>query len=359
MLYKNDWKKVKERFEALWENEIIDRCCVSIKAPKDAKKTVKQTSPVSCEDIVKYYTDPEWVMKRNIDIFENTYFGGEALPCIFPALGDAGHAAYFKSKYKFTPQSVWFFPVINDWDSYKLEFDPESYMLKAGKKLLSYLTEQGMDKFFVSMPDNCGSIDALAQLRGSTNLLIDMIEEPVRLKCAIKTVVNVLKKTGNEMFEIIKANNYNGSTSGWALADTWSKGRHMMLQCDLSVMISPQMFEEFVLPELEETAAWLDYSAYHLDGQEQIRHLDMILSVKKINMIQWTPVVGQPCTSEFIPVLKKIQKAGKGLILMPHIWEVEKLLSELSPKGLYLIIRDVESETEAEELIKKVGKMTK
>ena len=132
-----------------------------------------------------------------------------------------------------------------------------------------------------------------------------------------------------------------------------------MLQCDLSVMISPQMFEEFVLPELEETAAWLDYSAYHLDGQEQIRHLDMILSVKKINMIQWTPVVGQPCTSEFIPVLKKIQKAGKGLILMPHIWEVEKLLSELSPKGLYLIIRDVESETEAEELIKKVGKMTK
>lgn len=84
----------------------------------------------------------------------------------------------------------------------------------------------------------------------------------------------------------------------------------------------------------------------------------MILSVKKLNMIQWTPVAGQPKTSEFIPVLKRIQKSGKGLVLIPGKDEIEKLMTELSPKGLMLVIKDTESEAEAKEIVKKVSNMT-
>ena len=83
------------------------------------------------------------------------------------------------------------------------------------------------------------------------------------------------------------------------------------VQCDLSVMISPDYYKEFVLPELEASTEWADYVVYHLDGQEQIRHLDYILSVDAIKMIQWTPVAGQPPTTTFIPVLQRIQKAGE------------------------------------------------
>ena len=223
--------------------------------------------------------------------------------------------------------------------------------------MISHAVEHGKDKFFICMPDNCGSIDALAHLRGSDNLLLDMLEEPAAVKSSIHKLVDVLKSTGNEFFSLIKENNDNGSTHGWM--HLWSKGRMAQLQCDLSVMVSPQMYEEFVLPELEETVEWLDYSVYHLDGKEQIRHLEMILSIKKLNMIQWTPVAGQPPTSDFIPVLKKIQKAGKGLVLLPQLWEVEKLLSELSPKGLQLVVNGVGSEAEAKALIKKVEEWTR
>ena len=176
-----------------------------------------------------------------------------------------------------------------------------------------------------------------SQLRGTDNLMIDFLEEPEKVKEAIGKIVKVLISTGDNLFDIIRENNLGGSMHAWM--QTWCPGRHMQLQCDISVMISPQIYEEFFLPELEETARWLDRAIYHFDGQEQIRHLDMILSVRKIDMIQWTPVAGQPCTSDFIPVLQKIQRAGKGLVLIPQAWEVEKLLSELSPRGLQLVVK--------------------
>lgn len=100
----------------------------------------------------------------------------------------------------------------------------------------------------------------------------------------------------------------------------------MQLQCDLSVMISNELYKEFIVDELETTSSWLDHAMYHLDGMEQIRHLDDILSVPGIHMIQWTQVAGQPPVEQFIPQLKKIQQAGKGIVLVIFQKQVQPLL---------------------------------
>ena len=96
--------------------------------------------------------------------------------------------------------------------------------------------------------------------------------------------------------------------------------------------------------ELEELTAFLDYPVYHFDGQEQIRHLDYLLSLNKLKAIQWTPVTGQPKTSNFIGELQRIQKAGKNLILFPEVNEVEYLLDNLSSRGLHLLCRAANNE---------------
>jgi hypothetical protein len=121
-------------------------------------------------------------------------------------------------------------------------------------------------------------------------------------------------------------------------------------------MISPRHFERFVLPEIEECSDFYDNVIYHLDGQEQIRHLDMLLSVKKLDAIQWTPVAGQPPTSHFIETLKKIQKAGKGLILMPGHGEIKFLLENLSHKGLMIVAPYANNIDEANDLLKYAEK---
>jgi hypothetical protein len=258
---------------------------------------------------------------------------------------------------EFAKDTIWFHETIKDWESAQVEYDPQSSIYKKQIEMMKYLVDQSKGRYFVSMPDNCGSIDGLSQMRGTDKLLLDFLEEPEKVKEAVGKIVKVLISTGDSMFELLNENNLGGSVHSWM--QTWCPGKHMQLQCDLSVMISPQMFEEFVLPEIEETTQWLDKAIYHLDGQEQIRHLDMLLSVKKLNMIQWTPVAGQPYTSEFTPVLKKIQKAGKGLVLLPQIWEIETLMNELSPRGLHLVVRDVKTEEDAKALVKKIEQWTK
>ena len=119
-------------------------------------------------------------------------------------------------------------------------------------------------------------------------------------------------------------------------------------------MISPRLFDEFIAPELKAQSRMLDYALYHFDGVEQIRHLDTLLSIPTIRAIQWTQVAGQPPCTDYMPELRRIQRAGKGLIIHVSADQVETLMRALSSKGLYLLIH-VDSRMEADELLRRVG----
>lgn len=218
------------------------------------------------------------------------------------------------------------------------------------------LLELSKGDYPVSVTDNAGVIDALAAIRGTDNLLMDMITDPEFVEEGLQKLLPIYKQTEEALFDLVKENN-EGSVLTWM--QLWAPERMAQMQCDMSVMISPEMFNRFVMPELEELCEFLDVPVYHFDGQEQIRHLDSLLSLDKLRAIQWTHVAGQPLTSEFIPVLQKIQQAGKNLILFPKPHEVEKLLDELSSTGLHLKIDGVQTVAEAEELMKLIEKHSK
>jgi len=73
-----------------------------------------------------------------------------------------------------------------------------------------------------------------------------------------------------------------------------------------------------VLPGVEEEAAYLDRCMYHLDGPGALRHLDDVLSVKDIDVLQWVSGAGQKPMWQWLEVLKKGLAAGKAL----HIYDI-------------------------------------
>lgn len=111
-----------------------------------------------------------------------------------------------------------------------------------------------------------------------------------------------------------------------------------IVQCDFSALISPAHFEEFCLPEIQRQCAMLDTSIYHLDGPDAIRHLDMILEIKDLDAVQWVAGAGKPGAKGWLPLLQRIQKAGKSVIVATPPGDVQEILSVLSPKGLMLQI---------------------
>ena len=135
----------------------------------------------------------------------------------------------------------------------------------------------------------------------------------------------------------------------------WFPGRGCDVQCDFSAMLSPEMFEEFVLPYMREQCRRLDHTIYHMDGPGQIPHLEILLDIPELDGIQWIPgagnfSVGSP---EWFPLYRRIQERGKLLVLQGmDKSEVETVLGNISSRGL-LIGTTCDSEDEARELIKK------
>ena len=87
------------------------------------------------------------------------------------------------------------------------------------------------------------------------------------------------------------------------------------MQCDFSAMISPVMFERFVVPSLSEQCAWLDRALYHLDGPDCVRHLDLLLQIPNLHAIQWTPGAGEPGAGDpkWFSLYDRILRAGKSI----------------------------------------------
>ncbi|MCM8777890.1 MAG: hypothetical protein NC905_06510 [Candidatus Omnitrophica bacterium] len=119
------------------------------------------------------------------------------------------------------------------------------------------------------------------------------------------------------------------------LGNKWAPGKLAKFQCDISCMISPEMFNEFVLPYLEEQCKHLNYSFYHLDGPGAIKHLNSLLSIEELDGIQWTPGIDQDGleSPKWFPIYHKILSRGKKLwfLGLPKN-SIKEILKELSPK---------------------------
>ena len=134
----------------------------------------------------------------------------------------------------------------------------------------------------------------------------------------------------------------------------WHPGKWYVPSCDFSCMISEKQYNELIVPEIEKEVEFLDASIYHLDGPGALRHLDRILEIPGLSGVQWRNGAGQPSASHWIPVVKKIQAAGKCVELEVQAHELETMLKEVAPEGVCYWITQVKDEAHAEYLMKLV-----
>jgi hypothetical protein len=371
MYYKDDWLQSKKRLEAFWnERQMIDRCCMAVFAPRKTSKLPPfpelqwgpwlgglETMDEGDEKAIKdWWVDPQKNYERMITWFENTYFGGEAIPCTYVNWGASAMAAFYGSPPVFKKSSVWFEPVIDDWEEWEWKFDRKTNpSWQQTLAIVDYLIEKNDGRYFVGTPEFGCAGDLLTLMRGMDQLSIDLYEHPEQVKHA----VDVLSDTWVELHELIyqktKLINEGGVLAWMSL---WAPGRHSQIACDFSSVLSPKMFKEFFVPEIHKEAEWCDYATYHLDGPAAIKHqLDTLLSLDYIDMIEWTPGTGSPptYTAAYLPLYKKMQAAGKRLYLLAQKEEIEPLLAELSSHGLF-ICTQADSEEEADEILQKAEK---
>jgi len=361
---KDDWPKARQRYDAWWHGDIVDRAAIRVIAPWRALEPGEafdypmEPKGLSEKELFDWFTDPEQVIPRLEQEMEAVYWGGEAFPVAFPVATRlvAILAAYLGCPYRVFPgsNSGWADPIIDDWQQRpRLAFDPQNEWWRTSKRLLEAAAQRGVGRYYVGIPDLNGPGEIVARLRGTQELAMDLIDQPDAIPPVLEEVNNAWLRYWQACVGVIHQS--MGGYIYWM--GIWSDSPSIDLQCDFSCMISPEMFEKFFLPAIERQTQWVGRTIYHLDGPGAVRHLDALLSLPELDGIQWVPGAGAPPMSEWIPLLRRIQAKDKLLVLPCEKWEVETLLTELEPEGV-LLDTTCDSPEEAKALLRGVERWT-
>jgi len=358
-------EKSKERYNAWWRNEIIDRPLVLTYAPRKGTDNFFEEYKAAPGHLISYVLTKRW-KERDFDndyivdnmkkLASSSYYAGDAFPMLYLNLGPGCLSSFIGCIPEFKDDTIWYHPSEkNEWEHLNaIEIDQNNKYWQIAKNFAAKATEKNNNNYFINDAGLFSGLDIIASIRGTQQLLLDLIEKPEEVKKFNEFITRAFKYFHDGLYSIISAK----QEGMIGFLPIWCNKKSATLQCDFSAMISPQMFEEFVIPELISSAKHIDNVIYHLDGPDAVKHLDILLDIEEIDAIQWVPGKGSPPTSEWIPMLKKIQEKKKSICLHPEsIDEGEKLLIELEPEGMLIFI-NTDSEEEADYLVKRVGELT-
>ena len=326
--------ETKQRYHAFWAGDAYERCCLYITGRAGARDGPKPA------DLAQKWEDPVYRTREALWRAENILYYADAFPSMFVHYGPGCLSAMIGGTYKWAESTVWFEnePVITGWNN------PPAPVLQrdsAMYKMVDTLTERFLAagengrKFYTSLTDIGGTYDILASLRGTERLLLDLYDHPDEALSYVRQLQPVWMGYFQHCANRLIAR--QGCVTNWM--PIWSETPWFPLQCDFSAMISPEMFAAFILPDLRWQTERMDRSVYHLDGPGELPHVGQLLSLPRLNAIQWTSGDGNESLGHprWFGLYEEIQAAGKGLVLLGVPYEeLENLLRHVSARGLYI-----------------------
>lgn len=328
-----DWARI-ERDNMAWWNGELQRPLVYLSV----------THPVNRPHPRDYQSNYPFDMpaERVVDVYEpwldSTRYYADAFPWKWVNFGPgimAGFLGCDVNSVTDPSETVWFTPAqqiaLRDLN---LRYDPENVWWKRVQAVTAALVERYGSMLQVSHTDLGGNLDVLASFTTTEQLLFDVVEQPDEVLRMVEQITGLWLRYYDEQDAIIRR--ACRGTSSWA--PIWSPGKTYMLQCDFSYMISPKMFERFVMPDLTRICDHLDHGFYHLDGKGEIPHLDHLLSIERLRGIQWIPGDGQPTPDRWLDLLKRIRDGGKLCQVFVDPEGALRIVKNLGGKGFLLVI---------------------
>ena len=339
--YKPDFSRAQHYWDAFWKHEIIDRPCVVIWA----NKSTTAAEPAIIQPVMGDFMQ---TLARHQLYLDSHVFLGECIPGFRPGFGPDQMAGFFGAPITMGTESSntsWSEKIIDDWSKFlPLQIASNSICFNRMKDFHLAAREYFKGKCLIYNIDLHSNVDALEGLRGSERLLFDMIDSPDVVVRAMGDVRKLYPFIFQTFYDLSSAKEYGTADRCLAL---YSREKYNIVSADFIALLSPDMMKQFVLPALEEEAAYLDNSCFHLDGPDALKHLDAICQMKDIDVIQWQPGSYNKPAFEWPEVIDKIQQAGKGAVLAGTPEQVKLIHGRFDPA---LLVYDVQADSEQEGL---------
>lgn len=326
----DEWKKISNTWNSFWAGELKRPIITMQMQNMEAERKF---------DFKHYFPqyDPQMeindIMNTEIEHISGTKFLGDSYPYRFVNFGPGSMATYFGSDLGFDNATVWYKHLDKELADIDLTIDISNHWYNRIKSIQEALTTSLGNEAVVTYSDLGGNLDILASLRGSERLLYDLYDCPDIVEKKVNEITTLWLRCFAEEHKRISKGKYGFAP--WAPIYSSTKSTYM-LQCDFSYMISPDMFERFVMPDITECCKYVEIPFFHLDGKGELPHLDLLLSIPKLRGVQWIPGAGQPEASEWMEVLEKIRSAGKLVQIFNTLDGALKLKKEMNLDGFII-----------------------
>ncbi|MCE5260100.1 MAG: hypothetical protein LLG44_13735 [Chloroflexi bacterium] len=346
MLYKPDWSEAQRRLTALWHGALCERPCIQVTAPLPDVNLPPAPEPADDE---ARWLDPAYLAAAARRSIAGTWWGGEAIPSM---LLQGGWVNCLGGRPHFTPETIWFEQRSVDFNQPSaFRHDPSSPWTREYRAALEALcAAAGWDDFLVGSPGGLPANDLLAQQMGVEAFMLALLDQPAWMERAITQGARDQIAAKHEYQALIRQRHaFWYGNAGWM--PFWAPEPYNTTQSDVSCMLSPAMYERFVVPELDIVGA--DHGAlwYHLDGGDARQHLPRLLTLPYLRVVQYTPAPCEPPNGpEHLEMYRMIQAAGRIIHIDLPAENVEPLVRELNP-ALLLLQTHCASREEGERLL--------
>lgn len=327
------WDAIKRNYTDWWAGR-LERPLINIELTgRDAGM------PRPYGDLMSVMRDFDAPLDHILDHWEyhlaSRSYVGDAYPNILPDFGAGVNAAFMGAQALITPETVWFSPEREvPMRELKFSYNPRECWYCRIRDIYRAAARRFDGSVCVGMTHLNNGIDPVARFFSGEGMLLALVDEPDEVQRLIGESHALFWRYFTELHGTMGESN-PGYTCWCSM---FSVEPHFILQSDFSYMISPRMFERFILPELQACCKLIPNAFYHLDGVGQLAHLDMILSIPELKGVQWIPGDGQPDMRHWQEVYRKIHRAGKLIQLIGGFEVLDAVAEQIgTAKGIYTV----------------------
>lgn len=324
-----DIDMIARRFEAWYDCEIIDRPPVTMWVAQNVQLDLPTKRHASHRD---RRLDVEFAVDWFEALQKGTVYMADSFPVFWPNVGPEVCATVFGAELEFSESTSWSIPIVgNCRDILNLKPSLDNVYWNSIRQMTDLSLERGTGKWITALTDFHTNGDLVAALRNPQGMCLDIIDDPSGVRAAVDYVTESYPLMYNDLYDRLAAKGQ--SCCLWGVP---ASGRMYVTNCDFICMISPQMFEDVILPALRWEMNWLDRTHFHLDGPGALKHLDRLLELRELSGIQWVYGAGQGSAGDWLHIYKKIQAAGKCIeCLCGSVEDARTIMANLKPQGIW------------------------
>lgn len=211
---------------------------------------------------------------------------------------------------------------------------PKTEWLDCYIKYMRDLDAAFSNSWAISQPILRGIADVACALMGTQNFIYGMMDEEELSRSLIAYIAK-----NSEHFYKQSMENMPMFRGGYVIGQyfLWTPEMCLRLQDDAIAVLSPDLYEQFVLSYTEQLSKLTNYTMMHLHLTSG-HMLNKLCSIQTIRAIEYDIDEGCESVLEHMGTFKKIQDSGKNLVIKARFKQDEiQAMKQLDMRGLCLI----------------------